>query len=93
MQRSDVFPTFGTGFYADVRICGYHLRLFAHINETGWATSVYSMHSREWITEAGSADDEEEAKSKAEEIACRLLPGKHTIKWHTIGALVGCSRE
>jgi hypothetical protein len=81
MKRGTVFPTFSTGFFADVRIVGYHLRLFAHIDETRWASSVYSMHTNMWITQVRVAKDAEHAKADAEIVARQLLPGKHQIAW------------
>jgi hypothetical protein len=85
MNRENVFPTFSNGYFADVRIVGYHLRLFAHLTEAGsWASSVYSMHRRTWVLEARKADNPEHAKDDAEITARQLLPGKHVIEWRAI---------
>ncbi len=81
MNREDVFPTFASGFFADVRIVGYHLRLFAHLNEIGWASSVFSVHLKSWITKARVAENAQQAKCDAEDMARELLPGKHQIEW------------
>lgn len=89
MKREDVFPTFATGFFADVRIVGYHLRLFAHIIEAGWASSVYSMHLGTWISNAQLAADAQQAKSDAEDLARQWLPGKHQIEWRAMGTRTG----
>jgi hypothetical protein len=87
MNHQDVFPSFSNGYFADVRIVGYHLRLFAHLTEAGaWASSVYSMHRSAWITKERSADDAQHAKTEAEDVARELLPGKHQIHWRTIAA-------
>ena len=85
MNRQDVFPTFSTGYFADVRIVGYHLRLFAHVTETGdWASSVYSMHRNTWVIKGQTANDADHAKDDAEDVARQLLPGKHSIQWQAI---------
>jgi hypothetical protein len=85
MNREDVFPTFNTGSFADIRIAGYHLRLFAHSSEVGWASSVYSMHLRSWLSKSQLAETEEQAKGNAEELARQSLPGKHLIQWREAG--------
>jgi hypothetical protein len=84
VNREDVFPTFASGFFADVRIVGYHLRLFAHVNESGWASSVYSMHLNSWIRKARVAENAQRAKSDAEDLARDQLPGTHKIEWRAI---------
>ena len=89
MKREDVFPTFSSGFFADVRIVGYHLRLFAHVNENGWASSVYSMHLNSWIAKARVAENAQQAKSDAEDLARDQLPGKHQIEWRAMEVGVG----
>jgi hypothetical protein len=89
VKREDVFPTFSSGFFADVRIVGYHLRLFAHVNESGWASSVYSMHLNSWISRARVADNPLRAKSDAEDLARDQLPGTHKIEWREIGVGAG----
>jgi hypothetical protein len=85
MKREDVFPTFPSGFFADVRIIGYHLRLFAHVNESGWASSVYCMRLNSWISKARVAKNAQQAKSDAEDLAREQLPGTHKFEWREIG--------
>lgn len=85
MNQQDVFPSFSNGYFADVRMVGYHLRLFAHLTGAGaWASSVYSMHRRTWITRERSADDAPHAKDDAEGVARQHLPGKYRIEWRSI---------
>jgi len=89
MNPQDVFPTFSNGYVADVRIVGYHFRLFAHVTDTGdWVSSVYSMHLNSWVLRARAADDAEHAKNHAEEAVRDLLPGKHVIQWRSIARTV-----
>jgi hypothetical protein len=84
VKREDVYPTFPSGFYADLRMIGYHFRLFAHVNESGWASSVYCMHLSSWISKARTAENVQQAKSDAEDIARDQLPGTHKIEWRAI---------
>jgi len=84
MNQQHVFPSFSNGYFADVRIVGYHLRLFAHVTDSGaWVSSVYSMHRGAWITKEQSADDAQDARNNAENVARQILPGKHRIHWCT----------
>ena len=84
MKREDVFPTFASGFFADVRMLGYHYRLFAHVNESGWVSSVYCMHLSSWISKARVAKNAQQAKSDAEDLAREQLPGTHKFEWREI---------
>ena len=86
MRREDVFPKFSDGFYADVRIIGYHLRLFAHTSEASWVSSVYSVPLRMWICKDRLAGNAQQAKTEAEDIARQELPGKYPIEWRAVAA-------
>ena len=45
----EIPPRFGAGFLAEVKTDGEHLRLFAKVEEEGWAASVYDMNTHKWI--------------------------------------------
>ncbi len=85
IQKNAFFPKLDRGFWADLNTSTEELRLFAHINEIGWATSVYNKRTKEWIAESGLAKDAADAKCKAEHIARQLLPGTYQIEWRGVG--------
>ena len=59
-------PRFGDGFLADVKTDDEHLRLWAKVEEEGWASSVYDMNIHKWILDGESADDAADAKRRAD---------------------------
>ena len=73
------------GFMADVRAGGEHLRLFAHVIETGWGASVYSMKLHAWIMRDQAAKDAEAAKRLAEGIAGGYVKVDYRFDWYPIG--------
>lgn len=74
-------PKFGAGFLADVKTDGEHLRLFAKVEEAGWAASVYDMNTHKWKLDGESASDAADAKQRAENYARYLIPGEYEITW------------
>lgn len=79
-QTTDDFPTFLSGFAASVRAGGEHYRLFAHVDEEGWAASVYRLEHG-WVVKSERANNTEDAKRRAELTANNLVPGKYVIEW------------
>jgi hypothetical protein len=73
------------GFMADVRGGSEHLRLFAHVIETGWGASVYNMKLHAWIMRDQGARDAETAKRLAEGIAGGYVQGNCSFDWYPIG--------
>ena len=71
MANSDViFPREGEGFYTDVEVGDYHLRLFSTISAAtaGWAGHVYDLKTKQWVSEGLIANDVEHGKTRAREI-------------------------
>jgi hypothetical protein len=91
-QKSNFFPKLDRGFWADLNTGIEQLRLFAHINEIGWAASVYNKRTKAWIAESSLAKDAEDAKSKAEHIAQQLLVGEYEIEWRSVGCFLPNTR-
>ncbi len=78
---SENSPRFGAGFRADVKTDDEHLRLFAKVEEEGWAASVYDMNTHKWILDGEWASDAADAKQRAENYARYLIPGEYKITW------------
>ena len=79
------FPKLDKGFWADLASTTENLRLFAHLDQVRWVTSVYNRRTKEWLAESNSAKNSDDAKRKAEQIGRRLVPGAADIEWHSIG--------
>ena len=87
LKKNDFFPKLDRGFWADLSSSTEQLRLFVHIHEVRWVTSVYNKRTKEWIAESSAAKNSEDAKRKAELIARPLFPGSHEVEWRSVG---GC---
>lgn len=87
LQKNDFFPKLDRGFWADLTSSTEQLRLFVHIHEVRWVTSVYNKRTKQWIAESSVAKDSQDAKRKAEEIARHLFPATYQVQWRSIG---GC---
>jgi hypothetical protein len=57
------------GVWAEVKVCGEHLRLFSEHNAQGVQASVYNVNAKSWIAPSEPVDDIEQGKQKAEEYA------------------------
>ena len=55
-QAPEGFPSYLSGFSTSVRTAGKHYRLFAHVDELGWAASVYQLQ-RGWIVKSERANN------------------------------------
>jgi hypothetical protein len=53
------------GVWAEVIVCGEHLRLFSEHNAQGVQTSVYNVTTKTWIVPSEPVDDIEEGKERA----------------------------
>jgi hypothetical protein len=42
-------PMLDEGFWAEIKVCGEHLRLFSERNALGVQTSVYNVNTKTWI--------------------------------------------
>ncbi len=82
---SSFFPKLERGFWADLASTTGHVRLFAHLDQVRWVTSVYNRRTKEWLAESSAAKNSDDAKRKAEQIGRRLVPGTSQIEWHSIG--------
>lgn len=80
-SAGEIPPRRGTGFLADVKTGDEHLRLFAKVEEEGWAASVYDMETHKWILDGESAKDAADAKQCAENYARYFIPGEYEITW------------
>ena len=83
--KSSFFPKLDRGFWADLTSSTEHLRLFVHLAELKWVTSVYNRRTKEWIAESSAAKSAEDAKRKAERIARHLVPDTDQVEWRSIG--------
>ena len=57
------------GVWAEVRVGGEHLRLFAEESALGVQASVYNLNSKNWIAPSEFVDDIEQGKDRAAEHA------------------------
>jgi hypothetical protein len=57
------------GVWAEIKIGGEHLRLFAEHNAQGVQASVYNVKAKSWIAPSEAVEDIEQGKGKAEEYA------------------------
>ena len=61
------------GVWAEVKVGGEHLRLFAEHNAQGVQASVYNVNAKSWIAPSEAVDDIEQGKEKAAEYAKAYL--------------------
>jgi hypothetical protein len=61
------------GLWAEIKVGGEHLRLFAEHNAQGVQTSVYNVNAKSWIAPSETVDDIEQGKEKAAEYAKAYL--------------------
>ncbi len=57
------------GVWAEIKVGGEHLRLFAEHNAQGVQASVYNVNMKSWIAPSEAVDDIEHGKEKAMEYA------------------------
>ena len=57
------------GFWAEIKVNGEHLRLFAEHNALGVQASVFNVNTKRWVAPSESVEDLERAKDRAEELA------------------------
>ena len=53
------------GVWAEVKVGGEHLRLFAEHNAQGIQASVYNANTKTWIAPSETVDDIEQGKERA----------------------------
>ena len=70
-----MFGMLDEGFWAEVKIGGEELRLFAERSVQGFQASVYNVRTKEWIAPSESVDDLEDGKDKAVAHARAYLEG------------------
>jgi hypothetical protein len=61
------------GVWAEIKVGGVHLRLFAEDNAQGVQASVYNVYAKIWIAPSEAVDDIEQGKEKATEYAKAYL--------------------
>jgi hypothetical protein len=61
------------GVWAEIKVGGEHLRLFAEHNAQGVQASVYNVKAKSWIAPSEAVDDIEQGKEKAAEYATAYL--------------------
>jgi hypothetical protein len=61
------------GAWAEIKIGGEHLRLFAEHSAQGVQASVYNVNTKSWIAPSEAVDDIEQGKEKAAEYAKAYL--------------------
>ena len=52
------------GVWAEIKVGGEHLRLFAEHNARGVQASVYNVNAKSWIAPSETVDDIEQGKGK-----------------------------
>jgi hypothetical protein len=57
------------GIWADVRVAGEHIQLFAERNALGVQASIYDVNAKKWIAPSEFVDDLQQAKNKAAALA------------------------
>ncbi len=57
------------GVWAEIKVGGEHLRLFAEHSALGVQSSVYNVNAKRWIAPSESVDDIEQGKDRAAEHA------------------------
>jgi hypothetical protein len=61
------------GVWAEIKVGGEHLRLFAEHNAQGVQASVSNVITKSWIAPSEAVDDIEQGKDKAAEYAKAYL--------------------
>jgi hypothetical protein len=61
------------GVWAEIKVGGEHLRLFAEHNAQGVQASVYNVNAKNWIAPSEVVDDIEQGKERAAEYAKAYL--------------------
>jgi hypothetical protein len=61
------------GVWAEIKVGGEHLRLFAEHSAQGVQASVYNVKTKIWIAPSEAVDDIEQGKEKAAEYAKKYL--------------------
>ena len=61
------------GVWAEIKVGGEHLRLFAEHNAQGVQASVFNVNAKSWIAPSEAVDDIEQGKEKAAEYAKAYL--------------------
>ena len=61
------------GVWAEIKVGGEHLRLFAEHNAQGVQASVYNVNAKSWIVPSEAVDDIEQGKEKTAEYAKAYL--------------------
>jgi hypothetical protein len=59
------FSVLDQGVWAEVKVGGEHLRLFAEQNALGIQASVYNVNAKNWIAPSEAVGDIEEGKDRA----------------------------
>ncbi|MBA2677375.1 MAG: hypothetical protein H0U76_03115 [Ktedonobacteraceae bacterium] len=57
------------GLWADVKVGGEHIRLFAERNALGVQASVYNVNAKNWIAPSEFVDDIQQGKNRAAALA------------------------
>lgn len=61
------------GFWAEIKMGGLHLRLFAEDNAQGVQASVYNVNTKTWIRPSETVESIEDGKDIAERHARQYL--------------------
>lgn len=61
------------GVWAEIKVGGEHLRLFAEHNAQGVQASMYNVDTKSWIAPSEAVEDIEDGKDKATEYAKTYL--------------------
>jgi hypothetical protein len=65
------------GLWADVKVGGEHIHLFAEHNALGVQASIYNVKAKNWIAPSEFVNDLQQAKSKVVALAAAYL--KQTV--------------
>ncbi len=68
------------GLWAEVKVGGEHLRLFAEHNAQGVQASVYNVKAKNWVAPSESVDDIQQGKDKAIALAEAYLKRTASIE-------------
>jgi hypothetical protein len=61
------------GIWAEVRVAGEHIQLFAERSGLGVQASVYNVKTKSWIAPSESVNDIDQAKDRAAALASAYL--------------------
>lgn len=79
-----MFLRVGDGVWADASDKQHNLRLFSSITELGWVGAVFDLNGKGWVAREW-ADDIEDGKLKAQEVAKSLLSPVPELDWKPSG--------